>query len=37
MSEIFYIIIGLVVGLAVGYFAGIPLIKKQNQAQANWL
>ena len=37
MSEIFYIIIGLVVGLAVGYFAGIPLIKKQNQAQANLL
>jgi ribonucrease Y len=32
-----YIAIGLLVGLAVGYFAGIPLIKKQQQAQANLL
>ena len=34
MSILLYIIIGLL-GLAVGYFAGMPIIKKQLQAQAN--
>src|SRR5437868_5829901 len=37
MTEIVYIVIGLVVGLAIGFFAGMPLVKKQNQAQANLL
>lgn len=35
MSVLLYIAIGLLVGLAIGYFAGIPLVRKQQQAQAN--
>ncbi|MES2618620.1 MAG: ribonuclease Y [Bacteroidota bacterium] len=37
MTLILYIVIGLIVGLALGFFAGMPLVKKQNQAQANLL
>ncbi|MCC6818393.1 MAG: ribonuclease Y [Bacteroidia bacterium] len=37
MSAVLYIAIGLLVGLAIGYFAGMPLIKKQQQAAANLL
>ncbi len=37
MDLILYIVIGLIVGLAIGFFAGMPLVKKQNQAQANLL
>ncbi len=37
MSEILYAVIGIVIGLVIGYFAGIPLVKKQQQAQANLL
>ena len=37
MTDILYIVIGLVVGLAIGFFAGMPIVKKQNQAQANLL
>jgi ribonuclease Y len=29
--------VGILLGLAVGYFAGIPLVRKQQQAQANLL
>lgn len=32
-----YIAIGLLVGLFIGYFAGMPLVKKQQQAAANLL
>lgn len=32
-----YIAIGLLVGLVIGYFAGMPLVKKQQQAAANLL
>ena len=35
--EVIFIAIGLLVGLAVGYFAGMPLVRKQQQAQANLL
>jgi len=35
MSIVLYIAIGLLVGLAIGYLAGLPIIKKQQQAQAN--
>jgi ribonuclease Y len=35
--EIVIGVIGIVVGLVIGYFAGIPLVKKQQQAQANLL
>ncbi len=35
--DIISIVIGLVVGLLIGYLAGMPIIKKQNQAQANLL
>jgi ribonuclease Y len=37
MTDILIIVIGLVVGLAIGFFAGMPIVKKQNQAQANLL
>jgi ribonuclease Y len=37
MNDILYIVIGLVLGLAIGFFAGMPIVKKQNQAQANLL
>jgi len=37
MTDILYIVIGLLVGLAIGFFAGMPIVKKQNQAQANLL
>ncbi|MFM6984546.1 MAG: ribonuclease Y [Chitinophagaceae bacterium] len=37
MSVLLFIAIGLLVGLAVGYFAGMPLVRKQQQAQANLL
>lgn len=37
MITILYIVIGLVVGLAIGFFAGMPIVKKQNEAQANLL
>lgn len=37
MSVALYIAIGLLVGLAIGYFAGMPLIRKQQQAAANLL
>ena len=35
--DIISIVIGLVVGLLVGYLAGMPIIKKQNEAQAKLL
>ncbi len=37
MSVLMYIAIGLLVGLFIGYFAGMPLVKKQQQAAANLL
>lgn len=37
MSVLLYIAIGLLVGLVIGYFAGMPLVKKQQQAAANLL
>ncbi|MDI1234518.1 MAG: ribonuclease Y [bacterium] len=37
MITILYIVIGLVVGLSIGFFAGMPIVKKQNEAQANLL
>src|SRR5574343_2008514 len=35
--SVLFIAIGLLVGLAVGYFAGMQLVRKQQQAQANLL
>ncbi len=37
MIIILYIVIGLLVGLSIGFFAGMPIVRKQNQAQANLL
>ncbi|MDP2176769.1 MAG: ribonuclease Y [Bacteroidota bacterium] len=37
MTEIVFIIIGLLVGVAIGFFLGMPIIKKQQKGQADLL